>query len=85
MRLLSVLVLAAGLLIAPLLFLTGAEDAKRDPQSTIQPPAGSAEELGAAAFTRRNCSICHSFQLVESQQLDRATWTPKSSVMLAWS
>ena len=74
MRFLSVVVLAAGLLIAPPLFLTGAEDTKRDPQSTVQPPAGSLEKLDAAAFTRRHCSICHSFQLVEAQRLNRATW-----------
>ena len=40
----------------------------------VQPPPPTDEKLSADKLARRNCSVCHSFQLVESQRLNRATW-----------
>jgi cytochrome c-type biogenesis protein CcmH/NrfF len=39
-----------------------------------RPPAPSEEESSAEKLVRQNCSVCHSFRLVESQRLNRANW-----------
>lgn len=75
--------LTAGLLIAPPSVSWAADMDTPYPEHAqkgeatppkVEPPSGSVEELGPEALTKRNCSVCHSFKLVENQRLDRATW-----------
>lgn len=43
-------------------------------QNVVEKPLLSEENPPPAVLTREYCSACHSFQLVESQRLNRATW-----------
>ncbi len=40
----------------------------------VRPPAASQDKPSVEKLAIQHCSVCHSFQLVESQRLNRANW-----------